>query len=166
MKKENNYAFIDGQNVHMGTLRLGWVIDYVRFRRYLAEKYSATKVFIFLGYVQELEPMYKRYTNAGFICVFKPTVEKSDGTRKGNCDAELVLQVMIEYSSYDKAIIVSGDGDFFCVVRYLVDQSKLRALLVPNRNYYSSLYKQPIFESFLAFMDVLKQKLEFKRKRP
>lgn len=42
-----------------------------------------------------------------------------DGKRKGNVDAELVLQAMIEYPNYERAIIVTGDGDFGCLVRYL-----------------------------------------------
>jgi uncharacterized LabA/DUF88 family protein len=38
------------------------------------------------------------------------------GRVKGNVDAELVLHTMIEYDNYSKAIIISGDGDFFCLV--------------------------------------------------
>ena len=43
---------------------------------------------------------------------FETNVRASDGTVKGNVDAELVLHTMIEYKHFDKAIIVSGDGDF------------------------------------------------------
>lgn len=44
--------------------------------------------------------------------ILKPTMELPDKTVKGNVDAELVLHTMIQYPNYDKAIIVSGDGDF------------------------------------------------------
>jgi uncharacterized LabA/DUF88 family protein len=47
------------------------------------------------------------------------------GKVKGNVDAELVLHAMIEYPNYDKALIVTGDGDFFCLVEYLIKQDKL-----------------------------------------
>src|SRR3989338_7190515 len=53
------------------------------------------------------------------------------GITKGNCDAELVLQAMIEYVSYDKVVIVTGDGDFYCLVKYLVEKNKLAAVIVP-----------------------------------
>jgi hypothetical protein len=35
---ENNYAFIDSQNLNLGIRILGWKLDYARFRIYLKEK--------------------------------------------------------------------------------------------------------------------------------
>jgi len=44
MKKElNNYAFIDSQNLNLGIQKLGWKLDYRKFRVYLAEKYGAKR---------------------------------------------------------------------------------------------------------------------------
>ena len=48
-------------------------------------------------------------------------------------DAELVLQAMIEYPHYERAVIVTGDGDFGCLVRYLYERQKLERVLSPNR---------------------------------
>jgi uncharacterized LabA/DUF88 family protein len=76
--------------------------------------------------------MYNSLQKSGYILVFKPTLKKPDGTIKGNCDAELVLQAMIDYKKYDKALIVSGDGEFACLVKYLNEQNKLKCLLVPT----------------------------------
>ena len=39
-KKENNLAFIDGQNLHLGTKEEGWKVDLIKFRIYLKEKYK------------------------------------------------------------------------------------------------------------------------------
>ena len=47
-------------------------------------------------------------------------------------DAELVLHAMIEYPNYDKAIVVSGDGDFHCLIEYLEKQGKLARVLILN----------------------------------
>ena len=44
-KEENNFAFIDGQNLNLGILSLGWKLNFVRFRKYLAEKYSVTTAY-------------------------------------------------------------------------------------------------------------------------
>ena len=99
----------------------------------------------------------------GYIVIFKPTLEyKKDGEvhTKGNVDAELVLHAMIEYPNYDKAIIVSGDGDFYCLVEYLVKQDKLLKLIAPNWNNYSSLLRK--FVPKIVFMNTLKQKLGYK----
>lgn len=166
MDKGNNYAFIDSQNLNLSIRELGWTLDFRRFRKYLLDKYHVSKAFLFIGYVEGNNDLYKSLQDAGFICIFKPTLKYKNGLTKGNCDAELVLQAMIEYKNYGKAIIVTGDGDFYCLVKYLIEQSKIEALIVPNRNKYSALLKFRICRPFLRFMNELKGKLEYIKKRP
>jgi uncharacterized LabA/DUF88 family protein len=96
----------------------------------------------------------------GYILVFKPTLFLSDGRAKGNIDAELVLHAMIEFSNYDKAVIVTGDGDFHCLIEYLKKHNKLRKLIIPNRYKFSSLLRG--FAKDIAFMNDLRGKLEYK----
>ncbi len=79
---------------------------------------------------------------------------------KGNIDAELVLHTMIEYSNYDKAVIVTGDGDFRCLIEYLKKNNKLERIIIPNRCKFSSLLRK--FASSMVFMNDLKNKLEYK----
>ncbi len=76
---------------------------------------------------------------------------------KGNCDAELVLHTMIEYENYDKAVIVSGDGDFHCLVEYLEEENKLKQLIIPNQKSYSSLLKK--FGKHGSFLNGLQEKI-------
>jgi uncharacterized LabA/DUF88 family protein len=148
--KENNYAFIDGQNLNLSIRELGWKLDYQKFRAYLKEKYKITRAFLFIGYLKENKALYQALTQAGFTCIYKPTVVHK-GITKGNCDAELVLQAMIEAKNYDKAIIVSGDGDFHCLAQYLIQENKLEKLLIPNQRAYSALLKHFPSET-LAFL--------------
>lgn len=76
--------------------------------------------------------------------VFKPTVKGTQGKPKGNVDAELVLQsAAIEFENYDQAVIVSGDGDYFCLHKYLAKKNnKLLRIIIPNRHAESSLLKK------------------------
>ena len=164
--KENNYAFIDSQNLNLSIQALGWKLDFARFRVYLKEKYKVKKALIFIGYVEGNNDLYKFLQNAGFICVFRPTLEYKDGTTKGNVDAELVLHTMIEYPNFDKAVIVSGDGDFYCLTKYLLEQDKLKNILIPNRLSFSALLKFKIFKSYLRYMNDLEKRLSYKKKRP
>lgn len=164
--KENNFAFIDSQNLNLSIRELGWVLDFRRFRKYLFDKYNVSKAFLFIGFVEGNNELYKSLQEAGFICIFKPTLKYKDGHTKGNCDAELVLQVMIEYQSYDRAVIVTGDGDFYCLARYLIEKDKLSIMLVPNGNKFSALLRLKICRPFLRFMNNLRKKLEYKKKRP
>ena len=159
---KRNYAFIDSQNLNLAIRGLGWRIDWKRFRVYLREKYGVENAYLFIGYIEGNNRLYASLQEAGFICIFKPTLKYKDGTTKGNCDAELVLQTMIEYQNYQKAVIVTGDGDFHCLVKYLVEQSKLETLLIPDRHRYSALLKFKIFRPFLRFMNDLQDRLAYK----
>ncbi|MFH0838783.1 MAG: NYN domain-containing protein [Candidatus Omnitrophota bacterium] len=156
----NNYAFIDRQNLNLSIKEQGWKLDFKRFRKYLEDKYKVTKDFIFIGYLPTNESLYTSLQKYGYILIFKPTLYLSDGKIKGNIDAELVLHAMVEYSNYDRAVIITGDGDFHCLIEYLKRQNKLKKLIVPNRHEFSSLLRK--FTPDMAFMNDLKGKLEYK----
>jgi uncharacterized LabA/DUF88 family protein len=160
-EKQNNYAFIDSQNVNLAIRDQGWVLDFKRFRKYLKDKYNITNAFIFIGYIDTNQNLYTSLQKDGYILIFKPTLTLPDGKAKGNVDAELVLHTMVEYPNYDKALIVSGDGDFYCLVYYLKGKDKLLKLMIPNRNRYSSLLRK--FSKEMVFMNDLRGKLEYKR---
>lgn len=156
---ENNYAFIDSQNLNLGVRSQGWNLDFTRFRKFLKDKYQAQNTYLFIGFVSENQTLYTELQKAGYICIFKPTLEIKEGGKtrvKGNVDAELVLHAMIEYPNYDKAVIVSGDGDFYCLVEYLVKQGKLRKIIVPNIHFSSLLRK---FSGFIVNIQLFKGKL-------
>jgi len=69
---------------------------------------------------------------------------------------------MIEYQNYDKAVIVTGDGDFHCLIEYLEKQGKLGRLLIPNRKRYSRLLWK--FRKYMDFLNYLEKKLGKRQK--
>ncbi len=161
----NNYAFIDSQNLNLNIRNQGWVLDFKRFRIYLKEKYGVSKAFLFIGYIEENKKLYDFLERVGYVCIFKPVLEYKTGEVKGNCDAELVLQAMIEYPKYEKAVIVTGDGDFHCLVNYLFEKKKLEAILIPNRSKFSALLKFKIFRPYFRFLNDLRGKLAYKKEK-
>ncbi|KKU93202.1 MAG: hypothetical protein A3J30_04045 [Candidatus Wildermuthbacteria bacterium RIFCSPLOWO2_02_FULL_47_9c] len=161
--RENNYAFIDSQNLNLGIQKLGWRLDYRKFRVYLAEKYGVKKAYIFIGFVALNQSLYDRLQEADFILKFKPTIPDADGKIKGNIDADLVLRAALELHEYDKAIIVSSDGDFYSLVQHLYESNKLKVVLSPDIKNCSNLLKQTAKER-IWFMNELRGKLEYKRK--
>jgi uncharacterized LabA/DUF88 family protein len=165
-REKNNYAFVDSQNLNLSIRQLGWKLDFARFKTYLTEKYKVKKAFLFIGYIPGNESLYQSLQEAGFVCVFKPALTYKDGKTKGNCDAELVLWTMIEYAHFDKAIIVSGDGDFHCLAEHLLKNDKLECLLIPDKKKFSALLRLRAFRPYLRFMNDLQSKLEYKKKRP
>ena len=159
--KENNFAFIDSQNLNLSIRAEGWILDFRRFRKYLEDKYGIVKAFLFIGYVPQYQSLYTQLQKDGYVLIFKPVLVLSGGKVKGNTDAELVLHAMIEWDNYEKALIVTGDGDFFCLVDYLRKKDKLLKLMIPNRYKYSALYAK--MTDCIVFMNNLIEKLEHKK---
>jgi len=159
---QNNYAFIDSQNLHLGIHKLGWKLDYKRFRIYLKEKYGVSKAYMFIGFVGLNQSLYDHLQEAGFVLHFKPTIPDADGRIKGNVDADLVLRAALELMEYDKALIVTSDGDFYSLVQHLYETKKLEVVLSPDYKNCSTLLKRTAKEKIL-FMNNLRKKLEYKK---
>lgn len=172
-KRLTVFAFIDSQNLNLGTSKniyknkkliyQGWKLDFKRFRRYLTDKFRVKKAFLFIGYIKQNEMLYKHLKTYGYELIYKPTVKDKLGKPKGNIDAELVLHAAaIEYPNYEKAVIVSGDGDFFCLHEYLEKHNKLHNIIIPNRKSASSLLTR--FEKYKTFLVRDREKVEYKNK--
>jgi uncharacterized LabA/DUF88 family protein len=132
LQREDNYAFIDTQNLISAIERLGWSVDFEKLFKHLSYKYRATKIFAFIGYVEKFARSYKFLESIGYHVCFKPVVADEFGRLKANIDADLVLKVLLEKENYTKAIIVSGDGDFYSLVEYLKKEDKLKIVLCPD----------------------------------
>lgn len=171
--KKPNYAFIDSQNLNVGVQKFGWKMDWKKFRKYLAEVHGVEKAYMFIGYVPEFEAMYEQLHESGYLVVLKPTFdmtrvrpeekkdesgEKEERQTKGNVDADLVLWAMKELPNYHKAVIVSGDGDFYALIEYLDEQKKLLKLLAPNAHY-SGLYNK--YEQYVERLDTKRRELAY-----
>lgn len=170
-KGDNVYAFIDGQNLNLGTRKniyksgkliyKGWVLDYKKFRQYLFDKFRVNKAFYFIGYIKQNRILYDRLKRFGYDLVFKPTVKDNSGKPKGNVDAELVLHASaIEFPNFKKAVIVAGDGDYRCLAEFLKEKDKLLRIVIPNEKSESTLLK--VFQEYKTFLSFEREKLEYK----
>lgn len=157
-----NCAFIDGQNLNLGTREDGWSVDYLKLRTYLAEKYNVTEAHYFLGFVSNQEQdLYTNLQKAGFILDFREHSSALRGKKKGNVDCDIVFSVMkklVEKEDFDKVIIVSADGDYFKLVDYLVKKGKFEKILFPSKYYASSLYKK-LGSEYYDYLDNNKHKI-------
>jgi len=171
-RKRPNFAFIDSQNLNLGIQKMGWKMDWRKFRQYLQKEFNVTQAYMFIGYMPENEALYEYMHELGYLVVLKPTLEmkahpqepggedkaEAKPPTKGNVDADLVLYAMKELPNYDKAIIVSGDGDFYGLIEYLIQRNKLLRILTPNWQY-STLLKP--FESHIVRLDQLRRELAY-----
>lgn len=141
----NNFAYIDGANLYKGVKSLGWDMDYQRFRVWLSEKYGVKSAYLFIGLIPKYKELYKHLQESGFTLVFKEVVYDGNGKPKGNCDADLVLQATCNAyeNKFEKAIIVTGDGDYAGLVKFLQEKQKLLVILSPsNKDKCSILLKR------------------------
>ncbi len=160
----NNYAFIDAQNVHLGIKSLGWNLDWKKFRVYLKDKYHVTTTYLFIGFIDSNQNLYTMLQKAGYILIFKPVVMDSEGKIKGNCDADMVLHTILEKDNFHKAIIVTSDGDFYSLVRYLYENDKLEMVLSSYVETCSKLLRKEAREK-INYMDNLNRKVDRENKR-
>ena len=162
--KSGNYAFIDSQNLNLGVRSQGWQLDFKKFRLYLKNKYQVDKAFLFIGMVPGNEKLYSSLSEYGYKLIFKQTVEYTESgkkTYKGNVDAELVLYAAARvYNDYEKAVIVSGDGDFACLVEYLNEKDKLLQIICPISRY-SSLLRG--YRNYIQVIGSAQKSLEYKK---
>jgi uncharacterized LabA/DUF88 family protein len=175
-KKPVCYAFIDSQNLNLGVQRMGWKMDWRKFREYLQKEYGVTQAYMFIGYMHEYEDLYEKMHAHGYLVVLKPTLDlmpvkesaekkpadEQKVAMKGNVDVDLTLYAMKEMPNYDKAIIVSGDGDFYSLIEYLAKKKKLLHVMTPNWKF-SSLLKG--FEPYLVRIDQLRRSLAYRDRR-
>lgn len=150
----NNFAFIDSQNLNLSIKEQWRKLDWKRFRIYLKDKFGVQQAFLFIWYYPWNETLYASLKDAWYRLIFKPLLILKDGKIKWNVDAELVLHTMIQYNNFDKAILVSWDGDFYCLVEYLEDLQKLGKLIIPNERKYSSLLKKFKQGNYLFFLSI------------
>ena len=134
ISQENNFAYIDGSNLHKGIKSLGWELDYKKFRVWLAEKYRVKNAYLFIGLIPKYKELYKYLQESGFTLIFKEVVYDSDGKPKGNCDADLVLQATRDFyeNKFNKTVIVTSDGDYAGLIKFLQEKQKLLAILSPS----------------------------------
>ncbi len=130
---EKNAAYIDAANLHRGTENLGWKLDYRRFRVWLQDKYSVHHAYIFIGLVPKYKDLYTSLQEVGFTLIFKEVTYDSSGKVKGNCDADLVLKATRDAyeNSFTKAVLVSSDGDYAGLVKFLLEQNKFLTVISP-----------------------------------
>lgn len=171
MATPNNHAFIDSQNLHLATIKADepWKIDMGRFRVYLREKYHVSQAYCFLGaYDDRHSEMYEAFQRHGYILMFREHSKTLKGKKKGNVDADIVFEVMremLEEEEFDRVVVVSGDGDYKRMIDYLVKINRFEKILLPNKVYASSLYKQ-LSSRYYDYLDnpALRTKLGLREK--
>ena len=166
-KYKNNFAYIDGNNLYQGVKSSGWKIDFYRFRRWLSDKYGIKRAYYFIGLIPKEKDLYASLAKAGFTLIFKEVVYDGDGKAKGNCDADLVLQSAIDFfeNNCEGQILITSDGDYSCLAKFLKDENKLIAILSPRDKSKCSILLKRI-NAPVVYLNEVKEKIQLNKKAP
>ena len=164
---QRNSAFVDAQNLYLGTKNEGWFVDHRKFCIFLEENYACDEIYLFIGNIRdEHANMYIELQRAGYILIFREHAKSSVSEKKGNIDTDLMFELMRQYAEEDKQrkfVIVSGDGDYFKAVRHLIRQERFVKILLPNRKFASSLYKK-LGSEYYDFLYNIRTYIEYYKK--
>ncbi len=177
---KGRYAFIDVYNTINTTEQLlSFSIDWEKLYRYLKQKWKCKEIFFYSGIDfgdTDTEQEYKDLRVLGYKMRTKTTIpyKRKDkqirircgscGTRnlktipmgyqkKSNCDVELAVDALDRVNSGSEILILTGDGDFTYLVKYLIDKRGATVYLVSNTSKTTTTNKR--FSS--RFKDLLKE---------
>jgi uncharacterized LabA/DUF88 family protein len=115
-------------------------------------------------YLQRVK-FYIKLKEFGFELMLKPvksyTDEEGKTTKKANCDVDMAFHLMKDFNNYDRAIVLTGDGDFLPVLKYLKLENKYIFILARGKRTAKEIkqFAGPDFRDFTT----LKKQLELKR---
>ncbi|MCX6784095.1 MAG: NYN domain-containing protein [candidate division WWE3 bacterium] len=101
--------------------------DLVGFIKKEGKHLDEAKLLLISKHLQRIR-FYLKLQKFGYKLFLKPvkTYHSDDGStqRKANCDVEMAFYLMKEKDDYKRVLVLSGDGDFLPVLKYLREQKK------------------------------------------
>jgi len=162
MKKDKltTFAFIDATNIIYGASNYGWQMDFNKLINYLKERFHCTKIFYYAGIdnknTKQLK-FYKKLQQFGYELRLVPVKIFKDGKKKADVDSRMTFEMMKYILKYDQAVVMSGDGDYYWVLKYLIT-TKNRIFLISHRQN-TALELKKLFSYRYISLDDIKHRL-------
>ena len=120
-----------------GASHHGWKMDFAKLAKYLRERYGAEKIFYYAGLDAENKKQLKFYEKLqefDYVLRLVPLKVFADGKKKGDVDSRMTFEMMKLFPEYGEAIVLTGDGDYYWVLEYLLEEKKgLKIISFRNR---------------------------------
>lgn len=131
-KKQVTFAFIDATNIIYGARNSGWRMNFQKLYHYLRNRFQCTKILYYAGVdnenIKQLH-FYEKLQEFGYSLRLVPVKTFKDGKKKADVDSRMTFEIMKYFSRYDAVIIMTGDGDFYWVLEYLIRIKKTVKLI-------------------------------------
>ena len=171
----DNFAYIDGANLHITYENLEWKIDYQKLLNFLRNKFNVTVFYYFIGKTPESNHICQNLDKYGYTIKLKTpspyTTEEEDcpycrkviapelDKNKADVDSFMTLTVMSDLNIFNKCILITSDGDFDELVKMLLRIDKLRMVFAPCRKGCSKLLRKVATDK-IAYLDNYRNDLE------
>lgn len=137
MREIKTFAFIDATNLIYGASREGWKMDFEKLLHYLKTRFGASRVFYYAGLDSENKKQlrfYEKLQEFGYHLRLVPVKIFRDGTKKADVDSRMTFEMMRYLPSYERVVVMTGDGDFYWVLEYVLKmKGKLWIMSFPHR---------------------------------
>ena len=99
----------------------------VSFTSKEGKKLDEAKLLLLSRHLQRVR-FYLKLQQFGYRLYLKPVKiyyqENGSTQRKANCDVEMAFYLMKERDNFDRVLVLSGDGDFLPILKYLKEVGK------------------------------------------
>ncbi len=136
-------VFIDAANVIYSQRTLKWQIDFKKLMDYFKKNYQLDNVYFYFAYIKDdkkQQNFFAKLRQWGYKIRTKEVklIRQHDGTvlKKGNLDVELTIDAVKDLRFYSTAILMSGDSDFYALVRYLQKRDK-KVVVISSKGHVS-----------------------------
>lgn len=92
------------------------------------ESLSIAQIILIKKFIKQAK-FYRKLESFGYKLFLKPVKRYDKGEfniprRKANCDVDLTIEAMANINSFDRVLVLSGDGDFLPLYKYLEKNNK------------------------------------------
>ena len=155
--------FVDGANMFYTQKKgLGWFFDPAKLLKTLKGDDELADAFWFMGVKTSPESRDENFLRflayAGYTVrtkqlktIFDP--ESGETIQKANLDIEIAMDMFNTVDNYDKAILLSGDGDFERALELLRSRGK-RICVVSTQNWIASELRMAVGSHYIDLQDL------------
>jgi uncharacterized LabA/DUF88 family protein len=117
------YSYLNNHSVPIKKLE-NYLVDLIKNK---GSQLNEADILLISRHLQRVK-FYNKLEKFGYKLFLKPVklYEQEDGTtkRKANCDVEMAFYLMKTKDEFERVLILSGDGDFLPVLKYLKEIGK------------------------------------------
>ncbi|MDD4990436.1 MAG: NYN domain-containing protein [Candidatus Pacebacteria bacterium] len=156
--KGKTAVFIDASNIYFSQKTMGWRVDFKKLLEYFKTNADISKVIFYAAINPENLKERKfhdfleiigysvRHKEVKFIKDQKDNIHR--GHNKGNIDVDLTIDAVHFRDSYETFILLSGDGDFESLIKYLKAYKKRCIVISAKKHIAIELIRQAKFIDF------------------